>query len=56
MTMETITITIKFSTLHLIGAALQEIPYKLAAPAIQEIEAAVQKSQAEKSPEVSPGS
>jgi len=40
--METVTITIKFTTLQLIGAALQEIPYKLAAPALQEIEAAVQ--------------
>ena len=41
---ETVTITLKMSTLHIVGAALQEIPYKLAVGAIREIEAEVQKS------------
>lgn len=36
--MEYITLTISAQTLNAIGAALQEIPYKLAAPAIKEID------------------
>lgn len=41
--MQTITITISAQTLNTIAAALQEIPYKLAKPAIAEIEAEVNK-------------
>lgn len=40
--METVTITISAQTLNTIGAALQEIAYKFAAPALKEIEAQVQ--------------
>lgn len=36
--MESITITITAQTLNTIGAGLQELPYKHAAPAIKEIE------------------
>lgn len=46
--MEHITVKISAQTLNTIGAALREIPYKLAAPAIQEIEIQVQLFLAEK--------
>lgn len=36
--MESITITISALTLNTIGAALQELPYKVANPAIKEID------------------
>jgi hypothetical protein len=36
--METITLTISAQTLNTIGAALRELPYKLAKPAIDEID------------------
>lgn len=36
--MESITITITAQTLNAIGAGLNELPYKVAAPAIKEIE------------------
>lgn len=41
--MEQITITISAQTLNTIGAALQELPYKVSAPAIQEIDIQVKK-------------
>lgn len=40
--METINLTISAQTLHAIGAGLQELPYKLAAPAMKELDAQVQ--------------
>lgn len=39
--METITLVISAQTLNTIGAALAELPYKVAAPALQEIQAQV---------------
>ena len=42
--MKEITITISAQTLNTIGAALNELPYKIAAPAIQEIDAQVQQA------------
>jgi hypothetical protein len=41
--METITLTISAQTLNTIGAALQEISYKIAKPAIDEIDKQVQE-------------
>lgn len=41
--METITLTISAQTLNTIGAGLQELPYKLSAPAIKEIDEQVQR-------------
>jgi hypothetical protein len=41
--METITITISAQTLNTIGAALQELPYKVAQPAINEIDKQVKE-------------
>lgn len=41
--MEYITITISARTLNTVGAGLQELPYKLAQPALVEIDAQVKK-------------
>lgn len=41
--MEQITLVISAQTLNTIGAALQELPYKVASPAIKEIDEQVQK-------------
>lgn len=46
--MDKITITISAQTLNTIGAGLQELPYKVASPAIQEIDKQVQAFLAEK--------
>jgi hypothetical protein len=46
--METIKIEISAQTLNTIGAALQEIPHKFAAPALKEINEQVQKHMLEK--------
>jgi hypothetical protein len=46
--MEHITITISAKTLNTIGAGLQEIPYKLAKPAVDEIDAQVRQYLAQK--------
>lgn len=40
--MKEITLTISAQTLNAIGAALNELPYKVAAPALQEIDKQVQ--------------
>lgn len=50
--METVTLTISAKTLQAIAAGLNELPYKIAAPAFQEIDKQVQqalKDHAEKS-------
>jgi hypothetical protein len=54
---ETITLVITAATLNTIGAALQELPYKVALPAITEINSQVQAHIADKKAkvEVSPG-
>lgn len=49
--METINLTISAQTLNAIGVALQELPFKLAKPAIDEIEKQVQKYLMEKQSE-----
>jgi hypothetical protein len=41
--MEMITITISAQTLNTIGAGLQELPYKVSAPAIKEIDTQVKE-------------
>lgn len=46
--METMTLTITAQTLNAIGAGLNELPYKVAAPAIQEIQKQVEAHLAEK--------
>jgi hypothetical protein len=46
--MEYVTITISAITLNTIGAALQELPYKLANPAVMEIDKQVRQYLAEK--------
>lgn len=48
--MEMITLTISAQTLNTIGAALQELPYKMAAPAIKEIDVQVQEHQKNNAP------
>lgn len=51
--MEYITLKISAQTLNTIGAALQELPYKVSAPAIKEIDEQVKTHLAKpKSPEV----
>lgn len=46
--MEYISLTISAQTLNTLGAALQELPYKLANPAILEIDAEVKRYLAQK--------
>lgn len=46
--MEKFTLVISAQTLNTIGAALSELPYKIAAPAIQEVNEQVQKYLADK--------
>lgn len=46
--MEMVSLTISIATLNVVGIALQDLPYKVAAPAIQEIQAQVQAHQAAK--------
>lgn len=41
--MEYIKLTISATTLNTIGAALQELPYKISKPAIEEIDSQVRK-------------
>jgi hypothetical protein len=45
---DTITITVSLQTINTIGQALQEMPFKLAHPAIAEIEPQVQKFREER--------
>jgi hypothetical protein len=51
--MEMITITISAQTLNTVGAALQELPYKVSAPAIKEIDVQV-KAHLDKKPAEDP--
>lgn len=46
--MEFITITISATTLNTIGAGLQELPFKIANPALQEIDKQVREHLAKK--------